>query len=359
MNFFFKNFILILIFFCSEICFSQNIRTVNGWESLFLKNWDKEYAIARKQSKSNDSWQFYNLAYSLDANITMFQATGKTIYLDRAILYTNDMISSAVVSSKIDGSQYRDNYLGWANHSSPAQGNDCKEYPLFESFCWRYVSTLLYVMNEPALLANKVYRKHFNRILYFTETNIYKKWTVRGMDNIYRSNTHMSSHWARIAMDLYLITGKVQYKKVVYDFVTKFQKQKRINPNKKNAVTWQSGWDSKYGSVQDVGHGNAVVSTIIEMYERRIAFSKKDINALLLSFDKVIWKSDYAFASHFDGSGKGTGWFTDGLIKLGRYDVDLQKRIEKHNKGRSTQFFGNGALNARILITGKPLYPKI
>ncbi len=32
--------------------------------------------------------------------------------------------------------------------------------------------------------------------------------------NIYRVNTHMASHWARIGMELYIITGKQKYKDV-------------------------------------------------------------------------------------------------------------------------------------------------
>jgi hypothetical protein len=50
-----------------------------------------------------------------------------------------------------------------------------------------------------------------------------------------------------------------------------------------------------------------------------------------------------------DGSGTGTGWFNDGLIKLGRYDANLQRRFETHTVGLNTQYYGNGALNASIL----------
>ena len=127
-----------------------------------MKNWGKEYKIASKQCKSNDSWQFYNLAYSLDANTAMFQASGNTKYLDRALYYINNIMQSSVESSNLSRSQYKDNFLGWANHTAPSLGNDGKEYPLFESYCWRYVTHLLYVIHRsPSLLSKEVYQKQY------------------------------------------------------------------------------------------------------------------------------------------------------------------------------------------------------
>jgi hypothetical protein len=43
------------------------------------------------------------------------------------------------------------------------------------------------------------------------------------------------------------------------------------------------------------------------------------------------------------------GWFNDGFMKLGRYSVSLQRRLEKHSVGSNTQFFGNAALNVKLL----------
>jgi|GEM_PF-3333273 len=50
------------------------------------------------------------------------------------------------------------------------------------------------------------------------------------------------------------------------------------------------------------------------------------------------------------------GWFTDGLIKLGRFDKSLQLRIEELKKGRNTQFLENRALNANYLMKNNPTF---
>lgn len=160
----------------------------------------------------------------------------------------------------------------------------------------------------------------------------------------------MSSHWARIAINLFLITRIGRYKKIVENFVEKTQTHFEFKEVKnENVLIWQTSWDKRSGLYQDTAHGNAVVSLIIELYERNMAFNDKVINCLVNTFNILIFKSNNNFASRFDGTGNGSGWFTDGLIKLGRYDKNLQLRIEEHKRGRSTQFYAHGALNAKKL----------
>jgi hypothetical protein len=43
----------------------------------------------------------------------------------------------------------------------------------------------------------------------------------------------------------------------------------------------------------------------------------------------------------------------DGFIKLGRFDVCLQLKLEAYTIGRGSQLYGNGALNAKYLLAGK------
>jgi hypothetical protein len=73
------------------------------------------------------------------------------------------------------------------------------------------------------------------------------------------------------------------------------------------------------------------------------------VRALTVALDSVIWPSDGQYAQFVDGSGTGDGWFNDGFMKLGRYDARLQLRLETHPVGENTQYFGNAALNVRLL----------
>lgn len=343
--------IFVLLFLLkSSVSFAQ-LRSVSEWGNRFNNSWEKEYKIALPMSLSNDSWQYYNLAYYIDANSTMFEVTDNTKYLDRALLYVQNIINSAMESSMLSKSQYKDNYKGWANFTAPSYKNDQKEYPLFESYCWRYVTDLLLVMKKKRLDRDSAYKENYDFIYNFTITNIYDKWFNRGINHLYRSNTHMMSHWVKISMNLYLITDDAKYKNIIDDFITKFRNNKESLklPSGVTTVKWKSAWN-KRGKHQDVAHGNAVIDVLIDLYENDLGITYDEIKEQINLFDKVIWKSKNNFSRYIDGTGKGAGWFTDGFIKLGRYDANLQTRIEKHNKGRTTQFFANGALNAKILL---------
>lgn len=370
-------FCLLLLGLC-QTSFGQALRSVSEWEKMFVADKDLNYNLDNSLSMSGDSWSFYKLAYSLDAHIAMFQATGKLEYLDRSLQLINNMIKNAIPSSQLPRSEFKDNYLSWANHSNEELGNDGRQYPLYESFCWRYVTSLLKVLKgSPEILKDKNYASQYLNILSFTESNIFDKWNSRGSGYIYRSNAHMTSHWARISLDLWLITGKSKYQTVFNNFNLSMRSQIKKNKKMSGAYIWDTQWNSSALiakmtnmksqiepiQIQDISHGNAIVGYIIEAYEAGIAFKRSDINALLFTFNKVVWKNQGSSAMYIDGTGQGYGRFVDGFMKLGRYSTALQKRLENYDFGKSTvynrrnQFYAYGCLNARILLSSKPVYP--
>jgi hypothetical protein len=339
------------------------LRSVAAWETLFLARWNSEHTSSfLPMSNSLDSWQFYNLAYGIDGNTAMYRATGKTQYLDRALLYVNNMVAHAKVSSSLPKSQYKDSYLGWASARSDTLG---QEVPLFESYCWRYVTRLLRVIREtPELYSNANYRAQYDKLLAFTERNMFEKWFKRGANaNIYRVNTHMASHWAYMAMDLSRMTTdatkKANYLAVfnninrnLPNYSSSLREQMRASPVNASAYFWSDRWGSYTRPGQDVAHGNGVLSFIVEAHDAGMEWTDADVRAFVTTLNSVIWPSATRYANYVDGSGSGTGWFNDGLMKLGRYNAALQKRLETHGVGNNTQFYGNGALNVRLLSEG-------
>ncbi|WP_242588511.1 hypothetical protein [Corallococcus macrosporus] len=310
-------------------------------------------------SNSRDSWDFYNLAYGLDANTAMYRATGRRAYLDRALLYVNNLVASARVSSALPGSQFKDGYLGWTSALSVPAG---QEVPLYESYCWRYVTRLLRVIREtPDLYASATYRAQYDRLLAFTEKNIFDKWFTRGAnDFIYRNRTHMAAHWAFISMDLSRMTPdperKARYLEVfdninrgMPNFPSSLRSKLEPNPDHPAAWFWNDRWDSDAQPGQDVAHANNVLAFIVEAHDAGMEWKDADIRGFVATLNTVIWPAPRVYAEFVDGTGTGDGWFNDGLMKLGRYDIDLQRRLEQHRVGQNSQFFANGALNVRLL----------
>lgn len=343
--------VLILLFLLAPCLSVAQLRSVSEWESGFVKKSKENYKKSKKLSTSTDSRKFYDLAYYIDANIAMYKATKKTIYINQAIEYTTDMIKGATQSKNLKNSQYKDEFYGWGSFTAPKEKNYGKEIPLYESYCWRYVSDLLCIMKKDKLNEKELYKESYHQIYTFTVENIYNKWLSRGQSNLYRSNTHMMSHWVKISMNLYLMTAEQKYKVIIDDFLNKLKGNQKLYNSKTvlTTVKWKSDWDNKNDVFQDVSHGNAVTDVMIALYDNNLGVNKEEINSLIKLFTETVWKSKNSFAKYIDGTGKGSGWFTDGFIKLGRYDANLQKKIESHNKGRSVQFFANGALNAKIL----------
>jgi hypothetical protein len=87
----------------------------------------------------------------------------------------------------------------------------------------------------------------------------------------------------------------------------------------------------------------------VEAHDAGIEWTDDDMRKFVATLTTVVWPSTSKYANYVDGSGNLPGWVSDGWMKLGRYDANLQRRLETHNVGRTIQFYGNGALNARIL----------
>jgi hypothetical protein len=73
------------------------------------------------------------------------------------------------------------------------------------------------------------------------------------------------------------------------------------------------------------------------------------MRAFVATMNVAVWPGAGRYGEYVDGSGTGNGWFNDGMMKLGRYDAALQRRLETHNVGQNSQYYANGALNVRRL----------
>jgi hypothetical protein len=349
----------------------SDIRPVSYWESKLLGAWEREDRDKYSGWSDNaDSSWYYFLAYPIDGLTAMYEATGNTVYLDRALHYINNMINHAQVSGSMPTSQYKDNYIGWV-----ATENNNKETPLYESYVWRYILKLLRVIKEtPALYSNPIYKPYYDSILEFSEVNIFDKWYERGLDNIYRSNTQLASHWGYICLEISLLTTNTTRKQRCQQVYTKINTdlaphwpsslrgQIKPHPKDSSAYFWDYDWGKATMPGQDTSHGNNIVSYMLESYDKGIYWTGADVTGINNLLMKILWnKSTSAptFADTFEGTydGSATGNFqSDGFVKLGRYDINTQKVYEaygEHSMGVQshylTQLYGNLALNAKRL----------
>jgi hypothetical protein len=323
---------------------------VSHWEAKYLDGWEFERANGLPASRSGDSWNHYSLSYDVDANTAMFQATGQTRYLDRALEYVENVTASAKESSSLPTSQYRDRFHGWVSYREDLQPNGV-EVPLYESYFWRHATTLLRVIRQtPAVHDDPRYRQRYEKLLGFAEEHIFTKWQTRGeKDNIYRDRTHMAAHWAAISLNLSLITTddsrRARYRTVVDTIDQRLRAQLRPNPADAAAYFWNDTWGSEQRPGQDVSHANGVLSYLVEARDHGTFWTDADMAAFSVLLTDVVWPGGTGYAAYVDGTGSDNGWFSDGFVKLGRYDAAVQQRLEQH-KVANLHFAANMALNA-------------
>ncbi|MBM1106774.1 hypothetical protein JQC67_11540 [Aurantibacter crassamenti] len=334
---------------------------VKYWKRLFDIKWaDSDYDNASSRSKSaNKEQEYYFLAYFIDGLSTMWQATGDNVYLDQAL----GLINNTIKDAKSVGNGYK----GW-----PAKNGT--EYTLWDSYYWRTVATLVRIMHQSPNLRSTGYQEEFENLLAFSENNIWDRYFSYGLGSIYRSRTHMASHWARIGMELYIVTGEKKYKEV-FDNISfgempgresNLQNQFYPNPKNPKAYAWDSHWGSIDGSeIQDTSHAGTLISLWVLAYDQNMYWTKSDINGLIPILD-IVWSKTNSknIKLNIDGSG---GYGAKGRLHewfyLGRFDQKLQDRIKKEYIGSHLNYFGTqvlgiAALNAKILSDGSPVYPE-
>jgi hypothetical protein len=336
------------------------VRPVSHWADLYQGGWAFEYESSLPETRSADSWDHYDASYVVDANTAVFRATAERRYLDRALEYVENVMGSARESSSLRGSQFQDRYLGWASMRADLD-HPGEEVSLYESYFWRYATALLAVMREnPAIYRDPDYRARYLRLREFAEVHIFEKWYSRGpVQYIYRERTHMAAHWALIALNLSLATEdavrRTRYRQVVDnidvhlpDVRASLRGQMRRNPVEPTAYFWSDVWGSARRPGQDVSHGNGVMAYIVEACDRGRTWTTDDTAAFSALLTRVIWPGGRRYAQYVDGSGSDNGWFSDGFVKLGRFDAAVQRRLEDHLVV-NLQFAANMALNASIL----------
>ncbi|MGN6195903.1 MAG: hypothetical protein ACTHOB_13260 [Ginsengibacter sp.] len=383
----FKKFILISCFFTilNISCKSQPIDS--NWKGLFEKSYYegyrgfpplKDYWITLSNSKRVTA--FEPLSYGLDAILAMYEATGSVKYIADAIMLTNNIIKKAKTTNKIPGNRFRlkDEYKGWIEDGADStSGIFHSETVLSEIYFFQYVGRLLKDIHNNEKLYQKPYFKEFyNKTLDFIENNIWRKWESRGIrfennkyDYLLLNRTHMASHWAYIATELYFLTKSDSLRNDYITFIKTYNKKLENNFFKYDKyILWNQTWDDITDSkkiVQDVSHANLIVSYIVEAFSLGLWKDSDAIQRIINTLKDKLWDSqDCLFADNLDGTMFETGYQgsvgsfqADGFVKLTRYDPSLLSIYEKFvncSKYLTTwyqygQLFANLTLSVRLL----------
>jgi hypothetical protein len=393
-SFFFIKFFtkIALNIFClciSDFSFCQNPQP--NWQDLFRQSYYGSFRrfIPLKQhwlqlSESNDIELLEPLSYGLDAILAMYETTDSLNYIDDAITLTNNSINQAQITNQITGNRsiLRDKYKGWIeNGIDSTSGIYHREVVLDEIYFYQYVCRLLKdIHNNKKLIRLQRYKKFYTQTLDFIETNIWDKWKGRGERDdknpysfLMLSRTHMASHWAYIAVELYFLTKEKTHKEAYLNFVNFYDNALEKNFRKyENYISWDQTWDYSQpheNIIQDVSHANLVVSYIVEAYDLGLWHDFNAIQRIINTLKNKLWDSQKCiFKDNMDGTmiavddpHRQIGSFqSDGFVKLSRYDKSLFSLYEKFIDCSKylTAWYQYGQLFANLALSEKTISRK-
>jgi hypothetical protein len=335
---------------------SPSLMTVKRWAKIFRADEPAAYRTLMSKASTADASKIYESGYYWQGYTSMYEATGNPWYLKRMARTVSRWIRSAKPSSRLPGS-YSGRRRGWVNKNS-AYASVRDEYPLLESYGWRFVARMLYDMKREPSLAPQ-----YRRIRTFTVRHVWKKWYARGTGNLYRQNAHMASHWAVLGMHLGRVAGQRTVRRqattVARNILVRglpnygrrsIKSQLGRNPANRRAYFWNYNWGSRRRPGSDVNHGEAVVTAAVYAHNLGYrAYGRDEMRKFRVMLGRVIWPHGGSGAGYLDGSGRGNGWL-DGYAVLGRFGTTLQRRLQGAARARSSIWFsGNMALGARKL----------
>ncbi len=328
----------------------------------------KEY-MNRHINNGVHSSELMMLSSGLASFLAMYDATDSIKYLDMAYEFTNRILNSARVSSEIQGNQspFKDKYQTWVNlnpkyEQTKVGSPHMKEYPLYESYYYRYMAKMLYMTSQLPNRSKNNYQSQYTRVLNFLKVDGWEKWYERGLKEsvcypfLFRSRAHMTAHWATVAMYLNELVDEPARNTQYTAFLNLYNAQLRDNlrVSRDNAYIWNQTWDSNWplgttcnkpskGIIQDGSHGNHVIAYVVEGYELGKYWSKQDISRFVQTVKTLLYNPSQKFFygdfnKKIDDSFAAGLRFGDGFLKLARYDDNLFHIFESVRKAQQNKY---------------------
>lgn len=357
--------LLLLTCFISVSCAGQKkaLDANNNFHNFYVqvnKGKNSFKTTAEEASRSSNSYKLMNLRKTLASLNAILSIEEDERVIQEEIEIIDNLLHTAQISKNIKGnkSSYKDEFKGWVSLKNNGTLN--QEVPLYESYSFFYITQFLYYLKmykwPDRAVQNKIW---FDETISFIEKNIWDKWYVRSLKpkgNHYwyflRGRTHMGAHWAGVAMYLGNLTTNQEVQRQTnelqrqYDLLLK-RNLRLVN----NKYVWNSTYDDVQGTyatavkpaiIQDVSHGNHVVSYIVAAYEfGSKTWTKKDIGYLANTLKYNMYNKEHNyFKDNVDGSEDANrpGWgnfIADGWAKLGYYDkgvYEILQHFEESNR---------------------------
>lgn len=349
--------IVLLIFFA---CNHYKPQASQVYKNLNLSSHHNYQQHAIAVSKRGNAFQLMHLRPYLGANNTLIEkGFNKEELTAHQCEIIDNVLKSAKESKAIpdNKSKFRDDYKGWTSLSQTVMQN--QEVMLYEGYAFFYIAQFLYLTKQNGWsTATPENKRTWDRILEFVETNIWLKWLDRSAriegDPYYYflgRRTHMGSHWAGIGLYLNKLSKNAKVIRTSELLVKKYDILLKRNMRDKDlGYVWNSTYDNisgiqvfkgKDNIIQDISHGNHVVSYIVAAYEiKSPAWNVDDLRKISYALRTFAYDAqNKKFRNNIDGTADklhsgNENFMGDGWSKLAKYDYKLKLILEDFGKSK-------------------------
>lgn len=369
------------------------------FQAEFDEEWERTQTYLRETSLSDNGMmprpqhRYYDMR-GFDGLLAMFQVTGEQDYLDGFFTFLDEVHQ---LRTRDEGENFGNDI--YDDFLLPSESGVLGEYVLHETRGHRNVPKMLYILHAYPVLRTWThpelgsYQDLYEEYSEWYAIHFWEKWLSRGANNLYRSRTWMTSHWAQFALYMeHIDTDPArleQYRlfraafdgrdgvtwsdwRDAYGGVdrggTSFRSQQRQDAGH---TVWSGIWgnDSRVG---DVAHTNAGVQYMVNNQLADGGFDVDEMTGLVATLNRLFdnspdsdalnipWRID----GRYDSSDDNRQFTQYGWVMLGRYDEALQERLLMMNREQATSshyllvLLGNLAYN-HAYIENSLVYPEL
>ncbi|WZE63611.1 hypothetical protein PANI_CDS0092 [Maribacter phage Panino] len=344
-----------------------------------------DYSLDNSSSDNFNQGHYY-MNWTFQALLEMWQATGDTSLFDDIKLVIDNLQS--VTTTGPNGYQIwltiSDGY--WQN-TNPSNTNTYAPngVHLYEAYGFRTVFQFLRIIHQSPILkaANLSW---WQAALDWWTDNYWDKWEFYGAH--YRRNAYMSSHGARIGLDLYIITNEQKYldqfENVSFKGVPSGSTgagnyiQKYFGPNAAVSggtdfsdfdwinfnTVFTTGTTIDYDHADDIFQMMAIAREEGYYWDTQVSI----FDGIALSYESDLNTSNLDLHFYMNQTGNDDNYSaSQGPTHFGRFDANFESFLEDNltnakmiSAGTPVREFPLGILlnNRKILDDGRPVYPE-
>lgn len=294
--------LLLMLVIAAIPCTAMAAVTGDGLEQLFVKLDTGNNGNWYKDSNNESGVLAWDESYVMRSYLEMYEATGKTKYLDKFIVHADSVLKQR--DSVRGVKDYRGLSLPAWSAGKRYTGNDTLK--IFEVhtalIAYPYARFATIVKNNPALASYQtkasVYLKAAKDAVAVHES----QWIVTATEMSMSRPFNMFLSLGQTFLEIYRASGETSYYSKSVKIATHFKNNLNVD-SATNSYYWRYMRSGSYTGWEDLSHGALDMNFVVAAFETGAGFTQADMQRFGNTVQKKLIKSTGVIANKVDGTG--------------------------------------------------------